>query len=100
MAVTTGNYKEACRLIRVEGVFRTAADMNNDYFALLATEDLASASNYGGSSVPDNTATASYQQFVIDYMDKRFTNEANTQKNHFTGSRPCGCTARKRRRGT
>jgi len=75
--VTSGQYKEACRLIRVNGVFRVAPDMNNEYFALLATEDLSNSSHYGETSFPDDQATTVYQGFVIDYMNDRFTTKAN-----------------------
>lgn len=77
-AVTTGQYKEACRMIRVGGIFRVAPDMNNEYFALLATEDLSNASHYGETSFPDDAATTVYQAFVIDYMNDRFTTKANS----------------------
>ena len=77
-AATAGQeYKEACRLIRVDGIFRVAPDLNDDYFALLATKDLSSGSNKGDSPIPDATATVSYQKFVIDYMNDRFTRKAN-----------------------
>lgn len=68
-AVTTGDYAESCRLIRVDGVFRVAADLSNDYYNLLATE-----SNFSGpapsTSNPD--AVAGYQGFVLDYVNGRF----------------------------
>ncbi len=35
--VTAGTYREACRMIRVDGFWRTAADLQNDYFGVLAT---------------------------------------------------------------
>lgn len=78
-ATSTGPYQEACRLIRVDGIFRVAPDLNNDYFGLLATGDGTSAN----TSVPDTTSVAGspavtgavgrYQKFVIDYLDGRFT---------------------------
>jgi prepilin-type N-terminal cleavage/methylation domain-containing protein len=71
--VTSGVYKEACRLIRVDGIFRTAADMRNDYFGLLATKDLANANDYADFSVPDPVATGEYQKFVVDYLNTRYT---------------------------
>ena len=77
-AATTGTYKEACRLIRIDGQWRVATDMNNDYFALLATGNGTTA----GTPIPDSTsvagtpsvvgAVARYQKFVIDYLTGRF----------------------------
>lgn len=76
--VTSGTYREACRLIRVDGFWRVAADLQNDYFGLLATGDGTTAPSYA----PDTTsvagspatvgATARYQNFVLGYMDARF----------------------------
>jgi type IV pilus modification protein PilV len=71
-----GSYSEACRVIRVEGFWRVAADLNNDYFNLLATKDLSNAAYYASASTPDSTATTNYQGFVVDYLDARFTNNA------------------------
>ena len=75
---TTGTYKEACRLIRIDGQWRVATDMNNDYFALLATGNGTTA----GTPIPDSTSVAGvppvigavgrYQKFVIDYLTGRF----------------------------
>ncbi len=72
-AVTTGAYREACRLIRVDGIFRVAPDLNNEYFGLLATKNLASAALYASEAIPDTTAVTSYQSFVISFMNSRFT---------------------------
>lgn len=82
-AVTSGIYKESCRLIRVDGIWSVAADLSNDYFALLATGDGTTAE----TPVPDSTsvlgspaitggAVARYQDFVIDYLDGRFVDPA------------------------
>lgn len=80
----SGSYKEACRLIRVDGQWRVATDMNNDYFALLATGDGTTAA----TPVPDSTsqagtpsttgAVARYQKFVIDYLAGRFITNSPT----------------------
>jgi prepilin-type N-terminal cleavage/methylation domain-containing protein len=77
---TSGTYKEACRLIRVDGFWRVAADLENDYFGLLATGDGSNASSYAPDSTsvagtPSVTgAIARYQNFVLAYMDERFVN--------------------------
>lgn len=75
---TTGTFKEACRLIRIDGQWRVATDMNNDYFALLATGNGITAA----TPIPDSTSVAGmpaltgsvarYQKFVIDYLTGRF----------------------------
>lgn len=70
--VTTGEYRESCRLIRVDGIFRVAADLNSEYFGLLATKNLADPSLYASESIPDTNATTSYQGFVISFMNSRF----------------------------
>ena len=72
-------YQEACRLIRVDGIFRAAPDLNNDYFGLLATGNGTTAD----TSIPDTTsvdgtpsttgAVSRYQKFVIAYLNGRFT---------------------------
>lgn len=65
-----GQYTEACRLIRVDGIFRVAADMYNDYMNLLETDNdpATTLSDY----VPSETATDVYQKFVLDYLDTKF----------------------------
>jgi type IV pilus modification protein PilV len=75
----TGTYKEACRMVRSDGVWSVATDLSNDYFGLLATGDGTNADTY----VPDSTtsrgspaieggAVGRYQQFVLEYMRQRY----------------------------
>jgi prepilin-type N-terminal cleavage/methylation domain-containing protein len=77
--ITSGIYKEACRLIRVDGIWRVAADIENDYFAMLATGNGTTALTPN----PDTTTTlgnpaisggafARYQQFVLAYLKSRY----------------------------
>lgn len=63
----SGTYTEACRLIRVDGFFRVAADMYNDYMNLLETNNDGSTSEY----LPTDTATTNYQNFVLDYLNTK-----------------------------
>lgn len=76
-ALTSGNYNESCRLIRVDGVFRVAAEPYNDHFGLLGTVGLinSTATTTVANAVP-STGTGSvsefYQNFVIDYLKTRF----------------------------
>lgn len=86
-AVTTGEYKEACRLIRVDGFFRVAPDMNNDYFGLLATENLSGANYYATTPIPDSTAQTNYQGFVIDYLKERYIAGTGESYPNTTGTR-------------
>jgi prepilin-type N-terminal cleavage/methylation domain-containing protein len=72
----SGVYDESCRMIRVDGIWRTAADMYSRYTGLLATgvasgktdpattgvPDAVAAENYGGS--PSKSITG----FVKDYL--------------------------------
>lgn len=61
----TSSYEESCRLIRVDGFWRTAADLYSRQMGLLATE---SVSKPGATGVPTTTAVAAYQTFVKDYL--------------------------------
>ncbi len=74
VAGATDDYIESCRLIRVDGVFRVAADMYNDYFNLLATKNDGTATAYA----PTATATTNYKNIVLDYLDGRIINQANS----------------------
>ncbi len=69
-ASAAGTYTEACRLIRVDGIFRVASDAYNDYMNLLATDNDpdTAISDY----VPTDAATANYQGFVLQYLDDKF----------------------------
>jgi prepilin-type N-terminal cleavage/methylation domain-containing protein len=78
-AITAGTYKEACRLIRVDGNWRVAADLEDDYFGLLATGNGTTALTPNpdtttalGSPAISGGAFARYQQFVLGYMKARF----------------------------
>lgn len=64
---TSGQYTEACRLIRVDGYFRVAADMYDDYSNLLETRSDGTATGY----LPKTSATTNYQNFVLSYLDAR-----------------------------
>lgn len=68
------DYVEACRLIRVDGIFRVAADMNNDYFNLLRTRNDGTA----GAYAPTSAATTNYQNMVLDYLGARIVNQGST----------------------
>ncbi|MFC0678907.1 prepilin-type N-terminal cleavage/methylation domain-containing protein [Lysobacter korlensis] len=62
----TSEYVEACRLIRVDGFWRTAADMYSRHTGLLATETVGGTPAKTG--VPSATSASAYQVFVKDYL--------------------------------
>lgn len=80
----SGTYTEACRLIRVDGFFRVAADLRNDYFGLLeannnnditnSNENLRAYAPRVDTVTAANDAKTNYQNFVLKYMDDRFSN--------------------------
>jgi type II secretory pathway pseudopilin PulG len=69
-AVSSGDYIEACRLIRVDGLWRVATDMHDDFFGLLKTTTVAGKA--AADPVPDPATTPIYEEFVIDALKSRF----------------------------
>jgi type IV pilus modification protein PilV len=65
------DYLEACRLIRVDGIFDVAADLSNDYYNLLPTTDNANQSTPSEADPPGDYVTA-YQNFVLSYLTARY----------------------------
>ncbi|HET6603971.1 MAG TPA: type IV pilus modification protein PilV [Xanthomonadaceae bacterium] len=63
--IVNNEYPEACRLIRVDGIFRVAADAYNDYGNLLET------ANSADDFFPSAAGISNYQGFVLDYLDDR-----------------------------
>lgn len=59
-------YYEACRLIRVDGIFNVAADLANDSYNLLETRDNAT------DWAPSESAKTAYQNFVLNYLQNRY----------------------------
>lgn len=72
--VTTGDYSEACRLIRVDGIFHVAAEPYNDHYGLLATPSIANSTSATviANMVPAASVQTLYQTFVINYLASRF----------------------------
>jgi len=69
-SVTDVDYVESCRVIRVDGFWRTAADIYSRQFGLLATETVngkQAATGIPDDADPIKTAT-NYQTFVKDYL--------------------------------
>jgi type IV pilus modification protein PilV len=71
--ITSGKYTEACRVIRVGGLFRVAADMYDDYQNFLATRNDNTTTAY----LPTAAATTNYQNFVKAYLDTRIVNQGS-----------------------
>lgn len=67
-------YNEACRLIRVDGIFRVAADFNNEYFNLLETKNDGTSDEY----VPSDAAADNYVDMVLAYLDKKVISTDDT----------------------
>lgn len=63
--VTSGDYNEACRLIRVSGIWRVAPDLRLEHMSLLETEDTAQ------EFLPTESATDLYEEFVKSFLQAR-----------------------------
>jgi type II secretory pathway pseudopilin PulG len=76
---SSGEYTEACRMIRVDGIWRVAADMYNDYMNLLQTDN--GASDAVSDYAPTAAATTNYQDFILDYLDTKFVDGSSSSYN-------------------
>jgi type IV pilus modification protein PilV len=65
---TSATYIDACRVIRVDGVWRTAADMYSRQFGLLETETVSGIQAKNG--LPTTAATNGYTNFVKDFLEQ------------------------------
>lgn len=71
----TGPYDEVCRMIRINGIFRVAADLHDDYFALLP------ARNAGVSAfAPSPEVAGDYSDMVKRYLDARIVSESDSDR--------------------
>ena len=66
--VTSGEYWEACRMIRSDGIFRVATDPYNEYTNVLKTAVASGETEPFTDPAPDSAASDSYVDFVIDYL--------------------------------
>jgi type IV pilus modification protein PilV len=66
--VAVGQYVNACRLVRVDGFWRTASDMYSRHFALLPTKAKAPSTNPATSGLPQDAAVTTYETFVKEYL--------------------------------
>ena len=64
---SNATYVDACRVIRVDGLWRTAADMYNRQYGYLETQTNSYQADNG---LPTTAATNYYTQFVKDYLSQ------------------------------
>ncbi len=62
----SGAYVDSCRLVRIDGWWRTAADLQARHFALLQTETVDGVP--AASPRPDRAAGQRYANFLRDYL--------------------------------
>lgn len=74
----TDQFVAACRLIRVDGQYRTATDLNSEHFGLLATQVYPNAT----TPIPDQTTyQPKYIGFVQGYLTAKYVNSGNPDAN-------------------
>lgn len=80
VAASSGNYVDACRVIRVDGFWRTAADMYARQFGLLETAS-DSTGAAAKSGIPTANAVSAYTGFVKTYLAQYTGNTGNAPGN-------------------
>lgn len=65
-AVSSGNYVAACRVVKVDGLWRTTADMYQRSYGLLETTNVGGVAAKSG--IPSTAATGAYQTYVKSYL--------------------------------
>lgn len=71
VAPSSGNqFVEACRVVRVGGIWRTAADLNMEHMSLLRTNQVT-AGDGSPAWAPTSTASSRYVSFVTDFLKER-----------------------------
>lgn len=63
---SVGTYVAACRVVKVDGLWRTTADMYQRSYGLLETSDVGGVQAKSG--IPSSAATGAYQAYVKDYL--------------------------------
>jgi prepilin-type N-terminal cleavage/methylation domain-containing protein len=64
-------YLDSCRLIRVDGLWRVAANINAEQVALLQTTSVGA--DLAKNPAPDVSQAVVYGNFVVDYLGKKLT---------------------------
>lgn len=75
--VTSGQYVNACRIIRVDGLWRTASDMYLRQMGLLETQTASNSIQPATSGLPTAAATSAYEGFVKAYLSE-YTGDSGT----------------------
>jgi len=79
VSVAAGNvYAESCRVIKVDGVWSTATDMNSEHMSLLATNQTSTGGKVAWA--PTSASAASYSAFVNDYLADTLLSAASPPK--------------------
>jgi len=85
-AETSGSFVQACRMIRVDGIYAAATDAHLNFFNLLGTDNCAAETSAGktaaptgctssldsSDTVPSGTTETNYANFVVDYLYNNF----------------------------
>ncbi|WP_374607454.1 prepilin-type N-terminal cleavage/methylation domain-containing protein [Thermomonas sp.] len=74
--VSAGTYVAACRVVKVDGLWRTTADMYQRSYGLLETSADVNGTE-AKSGIPSSAATGAYQAYVKDYLST-YTKTATT----------------------
>lgn len=67
-AASSGDYVAACRVVKVDGLWRTTADMYQRQYGLLETTAVGGIQAKSG--IPSSVATGAYQTYVKDYLSQ------------------------------
>lgn len=84
---SSAKYVAACRVVKVDGLWRTAADMYQRSYGLLETTSVGGLQAKSG--IPNAAATGAYQTYVKDYLStytKASTTAPGTPQATFDGN--------------
>lgn len=68
--VSSGSYVAACRVVKMDGIWKTAADMYARNFGMLETETDALTGRAAATGLPTDAAKNAYTTFVKDYLSQ------------------------------
>jgi type IV pilus modification protein PilV len=71
-AVSTGEYNESCRLVRVDGLWRVASDFKVEHVGYVATGPSKA------SQAPDPVYAKYYEKFIVDSLRSIFESKTGT----------------------
>lgn len=73
--VSSGKYVASCRVVKVDGLWRTTADMYQRHYGLLETTSVGGVQAKSG--IPSSSSVTAYQAYVKDYL-KLYTGTSTT----------------------